>query len=143
MRGDTLQFTMIAALVLGTSGCGTLLSNFVGFSTGSPPIEVYGGVRFDAEAVNDYIVIPVTEVFADDDPAEFLRRMPSAAFNLQMVAFSLGLLHIVDMPFSAIADTALLPWTIPNSINNRHSVTTTDPNVEIQMSKEIRMTKIQ
>jgi uncharacterized protein YceK len=74
------------------AGCGTA-ANICWFNDDEGGMSVYGGVRADWEAARESIA-------AGSDPG----KSPGPVW-----------LQITDMPFSAVADTATLPLTVPIS----------------------------
>lgn len=87
---------VVAALVaLALSGCGTVYDN-CRMSPWGETCRVYGGVRADAEQIK----------------VSSARVAEGSAFDIVQVGTNL-----LDMPLSALADTLLLPMTIPHSHN--------------------------
>ena len=88
-----LLFSLLITASL--SGCGTMDN-----MAGGPSARVYGGVRQD---VKDAAQATGTAFRASD-----------AAMFSNSVA--LGTAHVLDMPFSAVADTVTLPVTVPAAV---------------------------
>jgi uncharacterized protein YceK len=112
--GKRLFVVLLAALPLSMVGCGTALNFMHGKGNTSAPREVYGGVRTDALLVSQF----VGEAF---HPDRLVGETPvdKATAALAGGAVNLGFagLALVDLPFSAVADTATLPLTVPAAIN--------------------------
>ncbi len=88
------------AVLLGLAGCASV--NNLGDRDRR---EVYGGTRLDAELVSKFLV--------PDDQASRAKGLEPP------VAVAAGCYGLVDMPFSAVADTLLLPVTVPASLHRR------------------------
>jgi uncharacterized protein YceK len=86
------------------TGCGTL-GNTIGIRYPSEHLRVYGGVQLDVEQSQERI--------AKAKDAKTTNERAEACVGLFLMT--------VDMPFSAIADTLTLPFTIPEAIDRtRH-----------------------
>lgn len=81
-----MRAVIVSALSLGLFGCGTLLNMGVGTCAVRDHPLIYGGVEADVE----YFAIS---------------------------GFPLGLLFaLYDLPFSLVADTLTLPWSVPSTL---------------------------
>jgi uncharacterized protein YceK len=98
-KRPTLVLTL--GLTVATSGCGTLLDQ-TERGSGTTSSRVYGGVRFDAEAIRSGVAT------APGTPWEWTERILGLPF------------FVADVPISAAADTLLLPITVP--INAREDM---------------------
>ena len=86
------------------AGCGTL-GNTIGIRYPSEHLRVYGGVQLDVEQTQESVA-----------------KAKDAKTTNERVEACVGLfISTVDMPFSAVADTLTLPFTIPEAIERaRH-----------------------
>lgn len=81
---------LLGTLLLGGSGCGTVLNFHAGMQNGERCM-IYGGVRLDA--------VVIANMFSGEDVHG-------------VGVFWLGLLYLVDLPLSLVADTITLPVTL-------------------------------
>jgi uncharacterized protein YceK len=99
-RGFTIL--LVLGLTCAASGCGTLHNvGLGGCCCGggrAERLKVYGGVRHDLTAAGE----SAAEVVAGVDPLP--RRVGMMALQ--------GVVTVVDLPLSAVADTLLLPVTV-------------------------------
>lgn len=87
------------ALLLLSSGCGTMVSHF-GDCGSTPPAGVYRGTRFDAACI--------AAPFASEPHVELLP------------------VGLIDLPFSLAADTIILPFDIVDYSKRKKSEKETD-----------------
>ena len=84
-------------LVTSSAGCGTFTSTFPPCANQQPQVgPAYGGVQSDAKAIRD----DLADAGKAASPAEWVGACTEA------------FLYCVDMPFSAVGDTLLLPVTV-------------------------------
>jgi uncharacterized protein YceK len=90
---------ILAIALVGLSGCGTVwnLQEQELLTLGPPehPKQIYGGVKADA-----HLSYCVVDAFTEENP-----MLPRS------MIFALGLGALLDLPLSAVGDTATLPWT--------------------------------
>ena len=96
MRG-TLMAVAVLAAVSAQGGCGT-----AGNLTEKGGCRVYGGTRMDGAIISDS--------FAPDS------EMAKAEGLERPVVVWAGWCGLVDLPFSVVADTVTLPFTVPLSM---------------------------
>jgi uncharacterized protein YceK len=84
----------LVGLALATSGCMSLSTNVPILSDQSHLGTPYSGVRVDLHVLICF--------------GKILRRDPTV-----LILTPVALFHLVDLPFSAVADTLLLPVDIP------------------------------
>jgi uncharacterized protein YceK len=89
---------LLAATTLLASGCGTALNLYL-MGIDDSAVRVYGGVRFDAVAVRGAFLGPPEGVEDSSGLAGPIEKL-------------LGALILMDLPLSAAADTATLPFTL-------------------------------
>jgi uncharacterized protein YceK len=111
---------LAAGLFAALSGCGTAV-NCLSFS-GSPPREIYGGVKQDAQSGTDHLA----EAFSRSCPSfsPLPDNSPSLGTKLMTRSFCAGCglcMLAVDLPVSAVADTLTLPVTIPAALRKGKS----------------------
>jgi uncharacterized protein YceK len=97
--GLLVLLTVVPVLVL--TGCGTLAN----LSDG----QVYGGVRSDARVGSSYVRAGLGAA-PDPDPIPLLSDPGKVA---------LGTFILADLPFSAVADTVLLPITLCTAVSGK------------------------
>jgi hypothetical protein len=106
----TATACLLALLTFGSAGCGTV-ANVV--CSGSDGMTVYSGVlgnlaRVQYESRQIEIMQKLWEQSKENNPGTLGENDPGT-----MVENVLLWLWVADMPLSAVADTALLPVTIP------------------------------
>lgn len=84
----------LALIICFSSGCGTFAS-----SCGKDGLDVYSGVGGDVKAILSV-------------PEETRKRLAGEKVDDLGLDILLTLLCVVDIPFSAVVDTLLLPYTI-------------------------------
>jgi uncharacterized protein YceK len=90
---------VFAAALMVLGGCATAST-----LTGKNEQKVYGGTRLDATLIS--------EGFSSDSPAA-----KTAGIERPILACE-GLCGLVDLPLSVVADTVVLPVTVPISLNH-------------------------
>ncbi len=103
-----LGFVLLSTL----SGCGTVVSY-----TGRNELLLYGGVRMDTAVIEAAVIDGIPDYFRGPDPDHHDKFPPETWIML-------GACGLIDLPWSAIADTLLLPITLPGYFNSPdvHSV---------------------
>jgi uncharacterized protein YceK len=102
MRGTTFVLLVSAALVPWVGGCAT-----VGSLSGKDDNKVFGGARLDATLIS--------EGLSSDSKASKTQEIERP---LLLEEACCGL---VDMPLSIVADTVLLPITVPLAMQHHES----------------------
>jgi uncharacterized protein YceK len=109
----------VAVSVLWLGGCGTMNTwrdEDVDFQSINkyPRRGVYGGVQLDAAELSEAAGAAFTGTVLLDTGERV-----TLDWDERAVAPALALLHLLDLPLSAAADTLLLPWTISASLNRK------------------------
>ncbi len=104
----------VVCLACSASGCGTLLNthDLVIYGVDNyPDNQIYGGLRWDATKVSEYLTSEPAEANTDENAwqkSERERRNSSSATTI---------LCLIDMPFSIAADTLTLPLVIYRQVS--------------------------
>jgi uncharacterized protein YceK len=100
MARTVIPRTLVLVIASVACGCGTVIGNLGGLSY-NHCCDVYGGVQVDLEACS----------------ANLKEISEPTGGNTRCGALLGGAVLVADIPFSFIADTLTLPWTITATLN--------------------------